>query len=200
MALRIQYNKTAIQQFQRQLSIREKALPTLKSKETALRVEVKKAGYELERLKKSLDEQYQSMEEMMRFWTEFPDILSIKEAKVRIKNIAGVRIPILDDVEFESTEILWPNQPAWIPRGKEKLKELLRLKMNIRVVQKQFDVLNYARKKTTQKVNLYEKVQIPQYKDAIRKIKRFLEDKENLSKAAQKIVKERNQSREEEPA
>jgi len=38
-------------------------------------------------------------------------------------------------------------------------------------------------------VNLYEKVQIPEYKEAIRKIKRFLEDDENLSKSSQKILK-----------
>ena len=52
-------------------------------------------------------------------------------------------------------------------------------------------ILEQVRKKTTQKVNLYEKVQIPLYEDAIRKIKRFLEDEENLSKASQKILKNR---------
>jgi V/A-type H+-transporting ATPase subunit D len=46
-------------------------------------------------------------------------------------------------------------------------------------------------KKTTQKVNLFEKVQIPGYKDAILKIKRYLEDEENLSKASQKIMRAR---------
>ena len=54
-------------------------------------------------------------------------------------------------------------------------------------------LLDYARRKTTQKVNLYEKVQIPGYDDAIRKIKRFLEDEDNLSKSAQKIVKNKIQ-------
>jgi V/A-type H+-transporting ATPase subunit D len=54
-------------------------------------------------------------------------------------------------------------------------------------------LLDHARKKTTQKVNLYEKVQIPGYQEAILKIKRFLEDEENLSKASQKIVKKRQQ-------
>jgi V/A-type H+-transporting ATPase subunit D len=54
--------------------------------------------------------------------------------------------------------------------------------------------LEFARKKTTQKVNLYEKVQIPGYEDAIRKIERYLEDEENLAKAAQKIVKKRSNS------
>jgi V/A-type H+-transporting ATPase subunit D len=48
-----------------------------------------------------------------------------------------------------------------------------------------------VRKKTTQKVNLYEKVQIPAFEDAILKIKRYLEDEENLSKASQKILKSR---------
>jgi V/A-type H+-transporting ATPase subunit D len=55
------------------------------------------------------------------------------------------------------------------------------------------ELLEHARKKTTQKVNLYEKVQIPGFEDAMRKIKRFLEDEENLSKSAQKIVKTRQQ-------
>ena len=52
-------------------------------------------------------------------------------------------------------------------------------------------VLEHARKKTTQKVNLYEKVQIPAYREAIVKIKRFLEDEESLAKSAQKILKAR---------
>jgi V/A-type H+-transporting ATPase subunit D len=51
--------------------------------------------------------------------------------------------------------------------------------------------LEQVRKKTTQKVNLYEKVQIPAFEDAILKIKRYLEDEENLSKASQKILKSR---------
>ena len=59
-------------------------------------------------------------------------------------------------------------------------------------------ILDHNRKKTTQKVNLYEKVQIPGYQEAIRKIKRYMEDEENLSKAASKIVKERHAAEEEE--
>jgi len=52
-------------------------------------------------------------------------------------------------------------------------------------------ILEYARKKTTQKVNLYEKVQIPEYRESILRIKRFLEDEENLAKSSQKILKAR---------
>jgi len=56
---------------------------------------------------------------------------------------------------------------------------------------RKMQILERVRKKTTQKVNLYEKVQIPAYEDSILKIKRFLEDEENLSKAGQKILKNR---------
>ena len=51
------------------------------------------------------------------------------------------------------------------------------------------NLLDRARRKTTQKVNLFEKVQIPGFQEAIRKIKRFMEDEENLSKSSQKILK-----------
>lgn len=59
------------------------------------------------------------------------------------------------------------------------------------------NLLEHARKKTTQKVNLFEKVQIPGYQDALRKIKRFMEDEENLSKSSQKILKSIQEKRKE---
>ena len=58
-------------------------------------------------------------------------------------------------------------------------------------------ILDFQRKKTTQKVNLYEKVQIPGYNEAIRKIKRYMEDAENLDKASQKIIKNKHAIEEE---
>ena len=196
MALKVQYNKTAIQQLQKQLKIREKALPTLKSKETALRLEVKKASDELQRLRAELEDMLKNINDLDRLWTEFPDVLLIDQKDIYIKNIAGVRIPILREVSFRVADINLARQPAWVPMGIEQLKEILKLRIRIETVKQQFDTLTYARKKTTQKVNLYEKVQIPQYRDAIRKVKRFLEDKENLEKAAQKIVKQRSEEKE----
>ena len=63
---------------------------------------------------------------------------------------------------------------------------------------RKMELLDFTRKKTTQKVNLYEKVQIPGFHDAILKIKRFLEDQDNLSKSAQKIVKTRQEKQRQE--
>lgn len=89
-------------------------------------------------------------------------------------------------------------KPIWYNEGVDILKQLARLGIESEVWIEKSRILDYQRKKTTQKVNLYEKVQIPGYLEAIRKIKRYMEDEENLSKASQKIVKTRHQIEEEE--
>ena len=78
------------------------------------------------------------------------------------------------------------------------LKDLSRLGIESEDYEEKRRILDFQRKKTTQKVNLYEKVQIPGYQEAIRKIKRYMEDEENLSKASSKIVKQRHAEEESE--
>ena len=88
-------------------------------------------------------------------------------------------------------------KPAWYIDGVRILKELSKLGIESEVYLKKREILDWQRRKTTQKVNLYEKVQIPGYQEAIRKIKRYMEDEDNLSKASSKIVKERHAEEEE---
>jgi V/A-type H+-transporting ATPase subunit D len=100
---------------------------------------------------------------------------------------------VLAGVSFEVKPYDLFSSPIWFADGVELLKRLAELGVEYEVYNRKMELLDYARRKTTQKVNLYEKVQIPGYEDAIRKIKRFMEDEENLSKSAQKIVKTRQQ-------
>ena len=107
------------------------------------------------------------------------------------KKIAGVKIPQLKSISLSIKEILWHEAPHWYPDVLTYLKEFAELTTKLSVAEQTLKILERERKRTTQKVNLYEKVQIPELEDALKKIKRFLEDKENLSKAAQKMVKAR---------
>lgn len=198
MSIKLQYNKTFIQQLQRQLSIREKALPTLKSKETALRLEVKKVGIHKANLAEQHAQLLSGMGKSAVLWQEFPGVVKIRKAEIVTKNIAGVKAPALESIELTTPDLFLFNQPGWILPGLQQLKKLVQLKMEMKIADRQFAILSQARKKTTQKVNLYEKVQIPAFREGIMMIKRYLEDQENLSKAAQKIVKERNKMKEEE--
>jgi len=194
MSIKFQYNKISQQRLKKQLDIRLRALPTLQSKEAALRVEVKKAKDRMNELDKKLNDQMKEYENMVRLWSEFDkDLVTVREVKMSSKKIAGTKTPVLEDVVFDIKDFSLYNRPSWFLKGVELLESLSRIAIEMEVFRKKMDLLDYARRKTTQKVNLYEKVQIPEYQDAINKIKRFLEDQENLSKSAQKIVKKRHE-------
>ncbi len=197
MAIKFQYNKTSQQLLNKQLKVRERALPTLQNKEAALRIEVKKAKTRAEELERELEAKLADLDKISRLWGEFDmKAITVEDVVLESKRIAGVQTPILVDVIFKKEPFALFTKPVWFLDGVKVVESLAKIGIEREVYIRKMELLDRARKKTTQKVNLYEKVQIPGYKDAIRKIKRFLEDEENLSKAAQKIVKTRQEEME----
>ena len=190
MAISFQYNKTSLQGLEKNLKMRVRALPTIKNKESALRLEVKRAKDEINRLEEELENRIASYDKMLALWGEFDtSLLTVENVEMDIKKIAGVRIPILKEVIYQTKPFSVFSTPKWYADGLSELKNLAQVGIEREFCAQKLQLLEYARKKTTQKVNLFEKVQIPGYEDAIRKIKRFMEDEENLSKSSQKIVK-----------
>lgn len=197
MAIKFQYNKTSLNNMGKQLKMRQNALPTLKNKESALRLEVRKAKAYSEKLIEDLDASLKKYDYLAALWNEFePNLISITDVDLSTVKIAGVRTPELKEIHYEIHEFNAFAKPAWYADGVAILKELSRLGIESEVYKEKSRILDFQRKKTTQKVNLYEKVQIPGYQEAIRKIKRFMEDEENLTKAASKIVKSRHEQEE----
>ena len=198
MAIKFQYNKTSLTNLGKQLKVRQNALPTLKNKESALRSSVQEAKAESERLADELEASLKRYDHLAALWNEFdPGLIRIEDVDLGITKVAGVRTPRLDGIRFAIQPFNAFVKPAWYADGVEILKELSRLGIESEIFEQRRQILEYNRKKTTQKVNLYEKVQIPGYKEAIRKIKRYMEDEENLSKASSKIVKTRHAEEEE---
>lgn len=197
MAIKFQYNKTSLQHIDKQLKVRERALPTLKNKEAALRVEVKKAKTTAEEFEQRLAEKLESYRRAIELWGEFDnELVTVEDVELSVKKIAGVKTPVLESVKFSVKEFSIFNRPRWYLDGISIVKELAQIAIEREVFFQKMELLDHARRKTTQKVNLYEKVQIPGFQEAILKIKRYLEDEENLSKASQKIVKTRIQEME----
>lgn len=193
MAIKFQYNKTSLNELNKQLKVRTRALPTLKSKESALRMEVKRAKQRSDELAQQLENELKSYDYMAQLWNEFePGLISVSNVRLRTVKIAGVATPALDEVLFDVKEINLFQKPMWYADGVQILKNLAQIGIESEIYTEVSRILDYNRKKTTQKVNLYEKVQIPGYNEAIRKIKRYMEDEENLSKASQKIVKNKH--------
>ena len=197
MAIKFQYNKTALNNLQKQLKTRLKALPTLQNKESALRLEVRKAKEKSESLIRELDEAEKRYDYLAPLWNEFErDLVTITDVELKTVKVAGVKCPELGEITYEIRPFNTFVKPAWYMDGVAILKELSRLGIESEVYMEKRRILDYQRKKTTQKVNLYEQVQIPGYQEAIRKIKRYMEDEENLSKASSKIVKGRHAAEE----
>ncbi|MEG1545854.1 MAG: V-type ATP synthase subunit D [Bacteroides sp.] len=198
MAIKFQYNKTSLQQLEKQLKIRVRTLPIIKNKESALRMDVKKCKEEAVELEEKLEKQIQAYEAMFALWNEFDaSLIKVSNVHLGIKKIAGVRVPQLENVDFEIRPFSLFNSPKWYPDGIHLLKKLAQTAIEREFILAKLNLLEHARKKTTQKVNLFEKVQIPGYQDALRKIKRFMEDEENLSKSSQKILKSLQEKRKE---
>lgn len=199
MAIKFQYNKTSLTNIGKQLKIRQNALPTLKNKESALRVSVIAAKAKAEQLADELEAGLQKYDYLAPLWNEFePGLIRITGVELKTVKLAGVKVPSLEAVHYELAEFNAFTKPAWYVDGVRILQELTRLGLESEVCEQRRQILEFNRKKTTQKVNLYEKVQIPGYLEAIRKIKRYMEDEENLSKASSKIVKTRHELEEEE--
>ena len=201
MAIKYQFNKTSLNDLNKQLKVRKNALPTLKNKESALRLEVKRAKTKSEDLLTQLDASIKSYEYLAALWNESESsLISVRDVVLVTEKVAGVKTPGLKEVIYDVRPFDLFRKPLWYTSGVQILQNLAQLGIESEIYKEKMRLLDFSRKKTTQKVNLYEKVQIPGYEEAIRKIKRYMEDEENLSKASSKIVKTRHAQEEEEEA
>ena len=160
---------------------------------------MKKARDAASEVDRQLEELLARYSYMAALWSEFDGgLLRVRDVELTHSKIAGVRVPELGEIAFEEKPYDLFSSPVWFADGVELLKRIARLGIQREVYTRKMELLDFARKKTTQKVNLYEKVQIPGYEAAILKIRRFLEDEENLSKSAQKIVKSKHEQSQQE--
>ena len=195
MSITFQYNKTSLQYLQKQMETRLKALPVLKNKESALRLEVKKAKNEIHDIDLALESEKSKLHEMAGLWQDFDmSLIQVENVTVESTMLAGVKIPKPADIHYKIKNFSLFSKPHWYGDGIEILKNLSSIVIDKEFLTRKMLLLDKARKKTTQKVNLYEKNQIPEYDQAIKKIKRFMEDEENLAKSSQKILKNKLQN------
>ena len=90
MAIKFQYNKTSLQQLEKQLKVRERTLPIIKNKESALRLEVKRCKDDVVKLEEDLEKGIQAYESMFALWSEFdPSIITVKDVEMSVKKNSG---------------------------------------------------------------------------------------------------------------
>ena len=117
MAIKFQYNKTSLQQLEKQLKVRVRTLPIIKNKESALRMEVKRCKSEAAALDEKLEREIQAYEAMFALWNEFDSsLIKVSDVHLGVKKIAGVRVPLLENVDFEIRPYSLFNAPQMVCR------------------------------------------------------------------------------------
>ena len=103
-----------MQQIEKALKMRQRTLPIIKSKETALRLEVKKCKEEADELERKLQSQIEGYERMYALWGEFDTTLvSLDDVELSVKKIAGVRVPILSNISLKVKPFGLFSAPKW---------------------------------------------------------------------------------------
>jgi V/A-type H+-transporting ATPase subunit D len=170
----------------------ERYLPTLQLKKQQLQLEILHQQSALRKRENSLSEREKSAEEWSGLLIEVPDIrhwLITEKIIISKKNIAGVDVPVFERMEFEPAEYDLFLTPLWVDAGLESLRNMVSLQEEIAIIEKGILILRHELRITTQRVNLFEKVKIPEAKEAIRLIKIYIGDQMTNAVGRSKIAK-----------
>ncbi len=173
-------------------------LPTLLLKKQQLQMEIRTLQAKVEAKRKEEEALKTSMASWVKLYSEPVDwslYLSVKNVRQGEGNIAGVDIPVYDGVEFHRTHPDLFDTPVWIDDGLRALESLISLRLERRVLEEQFRLLSEELRTTSQRVNLFEKVKIPEAKEHIRTINIFLGDQQTTGVARSKLAKGKSAAR-----
>ncbi len=117
----------------------------------------------------------------------------VKTDKVirRQGNIAGVTIPIFEDLTFKEIDYRVEDYPLWVDRAVVLLQESARITALMRTLELQVELLGKELRTTSQRVNLFEKVKIPETKENIRRIGIYIGDQQTAAVVRGKIAKKK---------
>jgi V/A-type H+-transporting ATPase subunit D len=171
----------------------ERFLPTLQLKKQQLQMEIL---HQINLLKEK-EHLYAKKRELIFGWAELlgeapqdlRDWLTPENVITSTRNIAGVDLPVFTRVEFLFVEYDLFLMPLWLDLAIEMLKVLITLREEISVIQRGTEILKQELRITTQRVNLFEKVKIPETKEAIRLIKIYIGDQMANAVGLAKIAK-----------
>ena len=121
-------------------------------------------------------------------------LASLKSVKIGQRNVVGQSLPSLVEIEVDVARYGYLAQPHWVDLVAERLKDVLRLRVEAQVTRRQAALLDAAVTKVTQRVNLFDKVLIPRARANIRRIDIALGDLERSAVVNAKIAKRKTQA------
>lgn len=121
-------------------------------------------------------------------------LVRLGEVRTGIQNVAGVRLPVVEHVEVIRAPYGRMVRPHWVDAVVERLAEAIRLRVEAQVAARRVEMLEAAVVRVTQRVNLFDKVLIPQTRENIRRINVYLGDAERAAVVGAKIAKKKREA------
>lgn len=189
-------NKTTLKQQRDQLKMFKQFLPSLDLKRQQLLAALKQARNELAEVQQQVDQSLTRLEELFPLLgsstaatRDLGSLVQICSVRIEEENMLGTRLPVAREVEFEVADYSRLVTPFWVDLLISNLQKLVQLRVHLQVREERVKRLEYAARRITQRVNLFEKVLIPKAATAIRKIVIFLSDQERAAVVNSKIAK-----------
>jgi V/A-type H+-transporting ATPase subunit D len=190
---KVKLTKNELKKQKDSLKMYQRYLPTLMLKKQQLQGEIRTTELRI----KELREQREQLDESFKKWVGVfgergiftSEILSITRIMTTQGNIAGVPIPVFEGAEFEVFPYDLARTPLWLDRAVENLKRAFLVDLETEVVEEQRRRLDHELRITTQRVNLFEKIKIPETRGNIKKIGVYLGDQQTSAVVRGKIAK-----------
>jgi len=188
----IKHTKNELKAQREALKRFQRYLPTLQLKKQQLQLEVRLLEAKLETERQVAARDQAELAKWVCLFAEpveWENWLTVSAIRLGQGNIAGVAIPVLDGIDFERPVPDLFATPAWLDDGVDMLERRIRSDLQLRVFTEQMRRLADELRTTNQRVNLFEKVKIPEARENIRVIRIFLGDQMTAGVARSKMAK-----------
>jgi V/A-type H+-transporting ATPase subunit D len=194
MAKKVKLTRPELKRYRDMLKRYERYLPMLKLKQQQLQMKIRDVNRQRLEAEESVREATQAFQ---KYEAVLGDIAGVnvkglaepEEVLTEVQNIAGVALPIFNDVIFPPITYSLFGTPAWVDKAIIDLREVTRREAIMSVLQKQYDLLQEELIRIVQRVNLFEKIKIPEARNAIRVIRIKLGDEMTSAVGRSKIAK-----------
>jgi V/A-type H+-transporting ATPase subunit D len=177
--------KDALKRFRRYL-------PTLLLKKQQLQLVLRQIEQKQNEVERERDQLKAAMDAWIGIFADpqdLPEFIEVKEMRTSTGNIAGIDIPVFENLEFEIADYDLFAIPLWVDQALETLKRILSLDAELDVLKEQYRLIAEELRVTSQRVNLFEKVKIPETRANIKKIQIYLGDQQTAAVVRGKMSK-----------
>ena len=183
------------------LKMYRRYLPTLTLKKQQLQSEIRTIeakAIEVRQARENLEKGFSSWIAVFSEQNAFPDgIITVSNIRKGVGNIAGVTIPTFEGADFSRGDYDLYETPLWVDIAANHMEKAMSLDLEAEVLEEQVRLLEKELLSTSQRVNLFEKVKIPETEENIKKISIYMADQQVSAVVRSKISKRKIAARDE---